>query len=232
MFVYIGIGVSLNIHTEIGLITLKGLISKHGILIVEFANTLQELGLGRRDAVRQAAVTRLRPIVMTTAAMVLGAVPLLAATGGSRPTGRWTIAVEPQSGAAAPSEASREVGQEADERKHHTTEGGSAMSKDDMELVRGSGNVFRDFGDPNAELEQARAWLAAKIIEVLDDRKLNMRAAEEATGIAASEFPRIRNVRLERFTIDRMITILGKLDQEVRVTLEGRPRPASQLTMV
>ncbi len=81
MFVYIGIGVSLNIYTEVGLITLMGLISKHGILIVEFANTLQEQGLGRRDAVRQAAVTRLRPIVMTTAAMVLGVVPLLAATG-------------------------------------------------------------------------------------------------------------------------------------------------------
>jgi predicted XRE-type DNA-binding protein len=102
---------------------------------------------------------------------------------------------------------------------------------DDMELVRGSGNVFRDFGDPNAELEQTRALLAAKIIQVLDDRKLGVRAAERMTGIAASEFSRIRNVRLERFTIDRMITILGKLDQEVRVTLEVRPRPAPQLTV-
>ena len=81
VFVYIGIGVSLNIYTEVGLITLMGLISKHGILIVEFANTLQEQGLSKRDAVRQAAATRLRPIVMTTAAMVLGVVPLLAATG-------------------------------------------------------------------------------------------------------------------------------------------------------
>jgi multidrug efflux pump len=58
-----------------------GLISKHGILIVEFANTLQEQGLGKRDAVRQAAATRLRPIIMTTAAMVLGVVPLLLASG-------------------------------------------------------------------------------------------------------------------------------------------------------
>jgi multidrug efflux pump len=81
VFVYIGIGVSLNIYTEVGLITLMGLISKHGILIVEFANTLQEQGLSKRDAVRQAAATRLRPIIMTTAAMVLGVVPLLAASG-------------------------------------------------------------------------------------------------------------------------------------------------------
>ncbi len=81
VFVYIGIGVSLNIYTEVGLITLMGLISKHGILIVEFANAQQAQGLSRRDAVRRAAATRLRPIVMTTAAMVLGVVPLLTATG-------------------------------------------------------------------------------------------------------------------------------------------------------
>ena len=48
---------------------------------------------------------------------------------------------------------------------------------DDLELVRGSGNVFRDFGSPNADLEQARAILAAKIIHVLDERKLSVRAA-------------------------------------------------------
>jgi len=81
VFVFLGINVSLNIYTEVGLVTLMGLISKHGILIVEFANTLQEQGLDKRAAVRQAAATRLRPIIMTTAAMVLGVVPLLAATG-------------------------------------------------------------------------------------------------------------------------------------------------------
>jgi predicted XRE-type DNA-binding protein len=98
------------------------------------------------------------------------------------------------------------------------------MSDDDFELIHGSGNVFRDFGHPNAELEQTRAILAAKIIKVLDDRKLTVRAAERATGVAASEFSRIRNVRLERFTIDRMITILGKLGQEVEVSVNVRPR--------
>jgi len=93
-----------------------------------------------------------------------------------------------------------------------------------LEIVRGSGNVFRDFGDPNADLEQARAILAAKIIGVLDARKLSVRTAESLTGIAASEFSRIRNVKLERFTIDRMITILGKLGQDVELTVRVRPR--------
>lgn len=96
--------------------------------------------------------------------------------------------------------------------------------KEKLEFVRGSGNVFRDFGDPNADLEQARTILAAKIIGVLDARKLSVRAAEGLTGVAASEFSRIRNVKLERFTIDRMITILGKLDQDVELSVRVQPR--------
>lgn len=103
------------------------------------------------------------------------------------------------------------------------------MSKDELELVGGSGNVFRDFGVPNADLEQARAILAAKIIGVLDDRKLSVRAAEKLTGIAASEFSRIRSVKLGRFTLDRMITILGKLDQDMEVTIDVRPRGRADL---
>ena len=95
---------------------------------------------------------------------------------------------------------------------------------DELEVVRGSGNVFRDFGDPNPDLERARAILAVKIIAVLDRRKLSVRAAEALTGVAASEFSRIRNVKLARFTIDRMITILGKLDQDVELTVRVRPR--------
>jgi len=75
-------GMSLNIYTKVGLVTLIGLISKHGILIVQFANHLQqEQGLSKREAIERAAGIRLRPILMTTAAMVLGAVPLIIATG-------------------------------------------------------------------------------------------------------------------------------------------------------
>jgi len=99
--------------------------------------------------------------------------------------------------------------------------------KDEFDLVRGSGNVFRDFGRPNSDLEQARALLAAKIINVLDERDLSVRGAEKLTGVAASEFSRIRNAKLERFTLDRMISILGKLDQDVEVTVSVRPRSAA-----
>lgn len=72
---------SWNIYTQIGVITLVGLISKHGILIVEFANQLQEQGRSKRDAVLQSAALRLRPILMTTGAMVLGSIPLALASG-------------------------------------------------------------------------------------------------------------------------------------------------------
>jgi multidrug efflux pump len=73
---------SINIYTQIGLVTLIGLISKHGILMVDFANKLQEeQGFGRREAIEHAAAIRLRPILMTTAAMVVAMVPLLIAKG-------------------------------------------------------------------------------------------------------------------------------------------------------
>jgi multidrug efflux pump len=72
---------SWNIYTQIGAVTLVGLISKHGILIVEFANQLRATGLDKFDAVLKSASLRLRPILMTTGAMVLGAVPLALASG-------------------------------------------------------------------------------------------------------------------------------------------------------
>lgn len=95
---------------------------------------------------------------------------------------------------------------------------------DDLEIVRGSGNVFRDFGHPDADREQLRAILAAKIIGVLDDRGLSIRAAHTLTGIAAADFSRIRRVNLGRFTIDRLMTILSRLGQEVEVSVDVHPR--------
>jgi multidrug efflux pump len=74
-------GVSLNIYTQVGLVTLIGVISKHGILIVEFANRLQGQGRSKREAIEEASSIRLRPVLMTTAALVLAMVPLLIATG-------------------------------------------------------------------------------------------------------------------------------------------------------
>jgi multidrug efflux pump len=87
-------GGTLNIYSEIGLVTLIGLISKHGILIVEFANRLREQGTPLREAVVEAAVMRLRPILMTTCAMVAGALPLAIAAGAgaeSRQEIGWVI---------------------------------------------------------------------------------------------------------------------------------------------
>jgi len=82
LFINLGIGrATLNIYTEVGLVTLIGLISKHGILIVEFANNLQRAGQSKLDAIKHAAGLRLRPILMTTAAMVFGVMPLIMASG-------------------------------------------------------------------------------------------------------------------------------------------------------
>ena len=89
-----GSGGTLNVYSQVGLIMLVGLITKHGILIVEFANQLRDRGLEKLEAVTEAATLRLRPILMTTGAMVLGAVPLAIASGAGaearRPIG-WVI---------------------------------------------------------------------------------------------------------------------------------------------
>lgn len=79
--IFVNLFTSLNIYTEVGLVTLMGLISKHGILMVEFANHSQLAGMSKREAIEHAASVRLRPILMTTAAMVLGVVPLVIASG-------------------------------------------------------------------------------------------------------------------------------------------------------
>ncbi|MBF0333517.1 MAG: efflux RND transporter permease subunit [Alphaproteobacteria bacterium] len=87
-------GGTLNVYSQIGLVTLIGLITKHGILIVEFANQMRDRGFTMRDAVVEAAALRLRPIMMTTGAMVLGSVPLALATGAgaeSRQQIGWVI---------------------------------------------------------------------------------------------------------------------------------------------
>jgi multidrug efflux pump len=90
----LGHGGTLNVYSQVGLVMLVGLITKHGILIVEFANQLRAKGMERMDAVVEASTLRLRPILMTTAAMVLGAVPLALAHGAgaeSRQAIGWVV---------------------------------------------------------------------------------------------------------------------------------------------
>jgi predicted XRE-type DNA-binding protein len=95
---------------------------------------------------------------------------------------------------------------------------------DDSEFIRGSGNVFRDFRRPDADLEQLRAILAARIIGVLDERELSVRKAAEITGIDAGDFSRIRRANFGRFTIDRLMKILDRLDQQVDVSVTVKDR--------
>jgi predicted XRE-type DNA-binding protein len=92
--------------------------------------------------------------------------------------------------------------------------------KERIKVIRGSGNVFRDFGYPNADLEQLKALLAAEIIKTLNRRELTVRAAAEITGTAAADFSRIRKVDLDRFTVDRLMTIVNRLGGRVDVSVK------------
>jgi predicted XRE-type DNA-binding protein len=91
------------------------------------------------------------------------------------------------------------------------------MKKRKLQVLRGSGNVFRDLRHKNADAEQCKAILAAEIIKTLDRDRLTVRAAHGRTGIAAADFSRIRNAKLERFTVDRLMSIINRLGSRVEV---------------
>ncbi|MBS0514018.1 MAG: efflux RND transporter permease subunit [Proteobacteria bacterium] len=97
--IFVNLISSLNIYTQVGLVTLMGLVSKHGILIVEFANESQRAGMTKFEAIQHAAGVRLRPILMTTAAMVLGVFPLVIASGAGA-AGRFAMGLVISSGLA------------------------------------------------------------------------------------------------------------------------------------
>ena len=97
--IFVNLFASLNIYTKVGLVTLMGLISKHGILIVQFANESQRAGMSKREAIEHATGVRLRPILMTTAAMVLGVVPLVIASGAGA-AGRFNMGLVISTGLA------------------------------------------------------------------------------------------------------------------------------------
>ena len=91
------------------------------------------------------------------------------------------------------------------------------QTHDKREVVRGWGNVFRDLGHPNADVEQFKAILAAEIIKALDRGRLTVRAAHDRTGFAAADFSRIRNADLAHFTVDRLMSILNRLGSRIEV---------------
>jgi predicted XRE-type DNA-binding protein len=96
------------------------------------------------------------------------------------------------------------------------------MNRDRLKVARGSGNVFRDLGHENADIEQFKAILAAEIIKMLDREGFTVRHAHERTGIAAADFSRIRNADLGRFTVDRLMTIINRLGSRVDVKVKVR----------
>jgi predicted XRE-type DNA-binding protein len=101
--------------------------------------------------------------------------------------------------------------------------------KKQLEVVRGSGNAFRDLGHENADVEQFKAILAAEIIKALDREHLTVRVAQGRTGIAAADFSRIRNADLGRFTVDRLMAILSRLGSRVEVKIKvRRAQPVQQ----
>ncbi|MDD9909267.1 MAG: helix-turn-helix transcriptional regulator [Ahrensia sp.] len=94
---------------------------------------------------------------------------------------------------------------------------------DEFELVRGSGNVFDDIGRPDAELLQLKSLLAAEIIGALDADQLTAKQAGLISGVAPADFSRIRNAKLDRFTVDRLMIILGKLNKKVEFKVQVKP---------
>jgi predicted XRE-type DNA-binding protein len=91
------------------------------------------------------------------------------------------------------------------------------MKSEKLQVVRGSGNVFRDLRRKNADAEQFKAILAAEIIKTFRREHLTVRAAHVRTGIAAADFSRIRNADLGRFTVDRLMSIINRLGARVEV---------------
>jgi len=98
----------------------------------------------------------------------------------------------------------------------------TSKAKEKLDVVRGSGNVFRDLGFENADGEQLKAILAAEIIRRLDREELSVRKAQSLTGIAAADFSRIRTADLDRFTIDRLMMIVNRLGSRIDVEVKFR----------
>jgi len=96
------------------------------------------------------------------------------------------------------------------------------MKREQLDVVRGTGNVFRDLGRENADVDQFKAILAAEIIKALDREGLSVRGAHGRTGVAAADFSRIRNANLGRFTVDRLMLIINRLGSRVEVKIKLR----------
>jgi predicted XRE-type DNA-binding protein len=93
------------------------------------------------------------------------------------------------------------------------------MIDEPLEIVKGSGNVFRDFGHPNADVEHMKARLAAKIIGVLDERKLSVREAGKLASVQYADISRVRNADLDKFSVEWLTKVFNHLAPTVKVNL-------------
>lgn len=99
---------------------------------------------------------------------------------------------------------------------------------DELELVRGSDNPFRDVGLPDPDTKLMKADLAALILRVLRERRLNGAEAARLAGVQEADISRVRNADLGRFTIDRLVRILNRLDRRIEVAVAVRPRESAR----
>ena len=102
------------------------------------------------------------------------------------------------------------------------------MKSEKLEVVRRSGNAFRDLRHKSADVQQFKAILAAEIIKALDRDGLSVRAAQGRTGVAAADFSRIRNADLARFTVDHLMSVINRLGSRVEVNVRIRPAEAAE----
>jgi len=103
---------------------------------------------------------------------------------------------------------------------------------ENLKIVKGSANVFRDMGEKDADIKQTKALLAAEILRILDKEKLSVRAAEKVSGYNCSDFSRIRNAELTRFTIDKLMMITNALNRKVTVEISVSKYCGSSLGQV
>jgi len=96
------------------------------------------------------------------------------------------------------------------------------MKKHDPEIIRGSGNIYRDFDLQNADVRQLKAILAAAIIKTLDRRGLSVRNAQSLTGIDAGDFSRVRNADFRRISVERLMAMINRLGSRVDVKVKVR----------
>ncbi|HBA40449.1 MAG: XRE family transcriptional regulator [Deltaproteobacteria bacterium RIFCSPLOWO2_02_56_12] len=106
------------------------------------------------------------------------------------------------------------------------------MKKERFELIRGSGNIYRDLDIPDADVRQLKAILAAEIIKTLDKKGLSVRKAQSVTGIDAGDFSRVRNADFRRISVERLMAMINRLGSRVEVAVKVWRSEAGRHTAV